>query len=141
MEDISYNYKDITPRYAEGQQRGYDTVEDEKAIQNALYNLFTIQQGQVPGKPWLGSGLNLFLFDNIGFFETRALEASFINTIEKYEPRVKMLELDIIVESEYNSISIDITYIILIGDRNSIKNYRFNLTYNNISNITLRDYT
>jgi len=132
---MGYDYKDITPK---PNKYGYDSAYDEEAVKQSLKNLFLINQGEVPGKPWLGNPLNIFLFDNIGYFEIQGIKAAFINLIEKYEPRVKILELHIIDNLEYNAINIDITYAILIGEKNTITNYRFSLGYNTLTNLTLR---
>jgi len=133
-----YNYKDIIPKHTTVGNIGYDEVFDELAVQESLKNLFIINQGEVPGKPQIGNPLNIFLFDNIGYFEVQGIKTAFINMMEKYEPRVKIVDLDIKEESEYNNISISITYIIMIGDRNTVRNYRFSIGYNTMTNLTLR---
>jgi len=134
-------YKDIIPKYNNNIQIGYDDSFDEEAIQNSLYNLFLINQGEIPGKPWLGNPLQIFLFDNIGYFETETIKVAFINIVEKYEPRVNIIDIDINMESEYNNIMINIIYSILLGGNQKILNYRFSVNYNNITNISLRRIT
>jgi phage baseplate assembly protein W len=136
--DKNIEYTDITPVFKDNTLKGYNTAEDEDAIKNSIRNLFVINRGEVPGKPWLGNNLNIFLFDNIGHFENEAIKSTFINTIELYEPRVQVVDLKVINELEYSRIIIDIFYRLLIGDKNTIKNYRFSLSQNNLSNITLR---
>ena len=134
-------YKDIIPKYNNNIQVGYEDAFDEEAIQNSLYNLFLINQGEIPGKPWLGNPLQIFLFDNIGYFETQAIRVAFINIIEKYEPRIDLIDVNIGIESEYNNIVIDIVYSPLLGRSKQILNYRFSVNYNNITNIFLRRTT
>jgi phage baseplate assembly protein W len=134
-------YKDITSKYQNNIQVGYEDTFDEEAIQNSLYNLFLINQGEIPGKPWLGNPLQIFLFDNIGYFETQAIRVAFINIIEKYEPRIDLIDVNIGIESEYNNIVIDIVYSPLLGRSKQILNYRFSVNYNNITNISLRRTT
>jgi phage baseplate assembly protein W len=135
------NYVDLSPRFSNGILSGYDKVLDDQAVQNSLKNLFTISQGEVPGKPWLGNPLNIFLFDNIGKFEEQAIKAAFINIIEKYEPRVKIIDISLNSQPEYNTINISLYYSLLTGGQDEIDNYRFSLNYNNLTNITLRDLT
>jgi phage baseplate assembly protein W len=134
-------YKDIISKYNNDIQIGYNNSFDEEAIQNSLYNLFLINQGEIPGKPWLGNPLQIFLFDNIGYFEIETIKVAFINIVEKYEPRVNIIDVDINIESEYNNIMINITYSILLGGNQQILNYRFSINYNNITNISLRRTT
>lgn len=136
------NYRDIFPKKGiKGILTGWADAIDEEAVKNSLRNLFTINFGQVPGKPWLGNALNIYLFDNISYFEETAIKTAFINTIDKFEPRVKILDMKIDMEPEYNSISILIIYALNIGDVNRVKNYRFSLNYNTMTNISLREDT
>jgi len=62
-------YNDITPKYENRTNVGYNSVSDLDAINNSLKNLFTIELGEVPGKPWLGNPISIYLFDNIGFLK------------------------------------------------------------------------
>ena len=135
------NYADVRPKYKMGSLIGFDKVIDEEAVKNSLKNLFSITRGQVPGKPWLGNPLDVFLFDNISEFEKEAIKDAFVNIIEKYEPRVKIEDLEVFSEEEYNSVTVKLYYRILIGDVNTIRNYRFSLNYNNLTNISLREIT
>jgi len=133
------NYKDISPKYKNGQLIGYNMVEDNEAIKNSLKNLFTIKKGEVPGKPWIGNPINIFLFDNIDIFQKQAITAAFINTIENYEPRVKIMDLNIDMQPEYNNINITLHYSIILSTNSNLETYRFSLNYNNLTNITLRE--
>jgi len=136
------NFRDIFPKISvRGILTGYSDSIDEEAVKNSLRNLFSISLGQVPGKPWLGNALNIYLFDNISFFEEKAIKAAFINTIDKFEPRVNVVDVRIEYEPEYNSISIFIIYTLKIGDVNKVRNYRFSLNYNTMTNISLRENT
>ena len=131
-------YKDITPKVVSDNLVGYDVSEDLNAVKNALINLFTIEVGEVPGKPWLGNPLSLYLFDNIGFFEERAIETSFQNTIDLYEPRVRIVSLDITSSPEFNRISIYVEYIVLINNTETFDNLRISLAHNEMTAIATR---
>jgi len=136
------NYRDIFPKLSvRGILTGWSDAIDEEAIKNSLRNLFAINLGQVPGKPWLGNPLNIYLFDNISYFEEKAIKAAFINTIDKFEPRVNIIDVKIEIEPEYNSVNIFIVYTLNIGDINKVRNYRFSLNYNTMTNISLRENT
>lgn len=131
-------YKDITARTNNNQLVGYDIVEDLEAVKNSLVNLFTIEKGEVPGKPWLGNPLSVFLFDNIGFFEERTMETSFKNTISLYEPRVRVQSLTVTNSPEYNRISIFVQYIVLINNTETFDNLRISLAHNEMTSIATR---
>jgi len=135
---MGYDYKDVSPKTGYEKDTGYNEVLDEDAIKESLRNLFMINQGEVPGKPWLGNPLNVFLFDNIGYFEVQGIKAAFMNIIEKFEPRVKIIDVKVTAEQAYNTINIEMTYIILIGDKNKLVNYRFSNSYNTYTNLSVR---
>lgn len=131
-------YKDIKPKYSTEGQIGYSDSEDMEAIKNSLKNLFLIKKGEVPGKPWLGSPLTIFLFDNIGFFEEKTIKTSFTNTVETFEPRVKIINLTIDGNYEHNSLTINLDYYVIFSGENIYQNLRFSLSHNEMTNIDLR---
>jgi phage baseplate assembly protein W len=133
-------YKDITPYNKNNKTIGYKDSINEEAILNSLRNLFLISVGQVPGKPWLGNPINVNLFENIDPFTEHSIKAAYINTIENFEPRV--LVEDLIIDdmvSHPNEINVELKYYNLYEDRNILKEYRFSVNYNNITNLTLRE--
>ena len=131
-------YKDIIPKYENREVVGYNTVTDLDAINNSLKNLFTIELGEVPGKPWLGNPISIYLFDNIGFFEERAIETALRNILEKYEPRVSLIGLKIIKEDEYNSINIILDYSAFINGQEVFENINLSVAHNMLTNISSR---
>ena len=131
-------YKDIKPKFGSNGQIGYTASEDLEAVKNALKNLFLIKKGEVPGKPWLGSPLTIFLFDNIGFFEQQSIRTSFINTVENYEPRVQVVNLTVEGSPEYNSLTVNLDYYVYYESKNIQQNLRFSLSHNEMTNIDLR---
>lgn len=131
-------YTDITPKFSNNSLIGYDKVTDLEAINNSIMNLFSIQQGEVPGKPWLGSPISVFVFDNIGFFEEKQLETNLRNTLELYEPRVELIDLTIDSQPEYNSLNIDIQYVIIIDVEEIFETVSFSLAHNSMTSISTR---
>ena len=131
-------YTDIIPKTDLNNQVGYSLVEDVEAVKNSIMNLFTIQKGAVPGKPWLGSPITPYLFDNIGYFEERTMETSFINTLRKYEPRVRIERLNVISSPEYNRITINLDFFVLINNTETFQNLRFSMAHNEMTSISTR---
>ena len=134
-------YNDITPKYENRTNVGYNSVSDLDAINNSLKNLFTIELGEVPGKPWLGNPISIYLFDNIGFFEERAIETALRNILEKYEPRVSLTGLKIIKEDEYNSINIVLDYSAFINGLEVFESINLSVAHNMLTNISTRTQT
>jgi len=135
---LSESYSDIVPRIANNKLIGYKTVTNADAIANSLRNLFLIRKGEVPGKPWLGNPVTVFLFDNIGYFEQQSIRTSFINTLQNFEPRIEVVSIDIKVEPAYNTVDMYLEYSILFGEKNKIENIRMTLAYNNMTTIQTR---
>ena len=132
-------YKDIDPKYVAGELVGYNISENLVAVKNALRNLFTIEVGEVPGKPWLGNPVSIYLFDNINFFDERAIETAFENTIQLYEPRVRLIKLKIDSAPEYNRLTVYMEYIVLINNTETFDNLRFSLAHNEMTAIATRN--
>jgi len=138
---MAISYKDISPKYKQGNLVGYNEVNDLVAIENSILNLFTIELGEVPGKPWLGNPISLYIFDNIGFFEERAIETALRNVLEKYEPRVQLISIKINVQDEYNYINITLDYIVFINSNEIFQNTSFSLAHNSMTSIQTRTGT
>jgi len=134
-----YVYKDIAPSFISTQQKGYVTITDEDAILQSLKNLFFISLGEVPGKPWLGNPLSLLLFEPLNHFQKNAVRTAFMNVVERFEPRVEISDLIIEIYPEKNSIEVEIKYYNLMYDENELVSYRFDASYNNISNLITRE--
>ena len=129
-------YTDLSPRTKDEVQVGYQLAEDIQAIENSIKNLFTIEIGEVPGKPWLGNPISVFLFDNMGFFEEKAMEVAMQNVLEKYEPRVRLISININKEQEYNYLEIVINYVIYINSQEIFRN--LSISHNSMTSIAQR---
>jgi phage baseplate assembly protein W len=101
-------YVDINPekRISDRSLIGYNTVTQIEAIKNSLRNLFLIPLGGVPGKPWFGNGLYEILFDPMDQFTEKFIREHIKNQLEKYEPRVQLLNIEVISSPEYNKIDV-----------------------------------
>jgi len=112
---------------------GYNIVGDELAIRNSLLNIFTVQKGEVAGKPEFGNPLNFKVFDLFDYFNASLMRSQIINIVEKYEPRVTIQDVVINELPEYNRIIIQVQYSYVID--NSIRYDTLSIPYahNNIS--------
>jgi phage baseplate assembly protein W len=133
-----YYYKDIQSTYNTDVQKGYRDVYDEEAIRQSLRNLFFITTGEVPGKPWFGNPLSLVVFEPMNYFQKNAVKQSFINVIERFEPRVEIDDVIIDIYPETNTIEVELKYYNLMYGKDELKSYRFDASYNNVSNIITR---
>ena len=131
-------YIDISPIRDSAGNIQYSKKYDVEAINNSIMNLFTIEKGEVPGKPWLGNPLSIYLFENIGYFEQRSIEVSMRNTLELYEPRAIIEYIYVDVLNESNAIEINIGYYIILGSQKIFEDLKFKYSHNNMTSIIQR---
>lgn len=81
---------------------------DEHAIANSLRNLFSTRPKQRLLDPEYGLDITQFLFENVNEFTARLIARKINQGIRKYEPRVTINFIDIIVEEEQNRYNISI---------------------------------
>ena len=105
------------PMFHTGVLSGLTEIHDLEAIKNALLNLFLIQQGEVPGKPKIGNPLIIKVFDLFDSFTEKTIEASIINIVEKYEPRVNIEKVKVTLDPEFNRIIVIIDFTAIINNR------------------------
>lgn len=70
-------------------------VTNEEAVKRSLKNLLMTQTGEVPFFPNFGSRVNFLLFEPIDPVTTALLEGEIRATIDAFEPRVRILGVDI----------------------------------------------
>lgn len=110
------NFTDINPTFKGDALIGYSLEFDEAAIKNSLLNIFTISQGDVPGKPNFGNPMDITLFDLFDFHNQKTMEAAVENAISTYEPRVNLHNVIIIEAPEFNRVIIQLEYSFVIED-------------------------
>lgn len=139
MELKDKKYVDILPVRDSNNNLHYSKSYNTEAINNSIKNLFNLELGEVPGKPWLGNPLSIYLFDNIGYFEQRSIEISIRNTLELYEPRISVDYVYITNLKEYNTLEINIGYYIVIDGQRIFEDLKFKHSHNNITSIKTRN--
>ena len=113
------DYKDIENDF-DNVLIGYGTDFDVDAVKNSLINIFTVQKGECPGKPNFGNPLGFELFDLIDDFVVDVIEMNIKNAIERYDPRINILEIDVSEFPSQNRIIVKVVYEVLLYD-NKIK--------------------
>jgi phage baseplate assembly protein W len=81
---------------------------DENAIANSLRNLFSTRPKQRLLDPEYGLDITQFLFENANEFSARLIARRIDQGIRKYEPRVVINNITVIVEEEFNRYNISI---------------------------------
>lgn len=90
---------------------------DESAIRNSLKNLFNTKPGQRFLFPLYGLDLNQYLFEAVNEFNGQLIGEKIVTSIENYEPRVSVLECNVIAKPDDNEY--DITIVVKIPIFNS----------------------
>ena len=100
-------------------------VSDEQAIQNSLYNLFSCQIGTRPWLPEYGTNLPKFIFEPCDNVTAIKIEQSLIESIQRWEPRIKLLKTTDIVSTlpTNDGFSVFVTY--YIPKLNKIASFNF----------------
>jgi phage baseplate assembly protein W len=97
--------KDIVLRY------------DENAIKTSLKNLILTSNFERPFHSEIGSPIKRLLFEPASPMLDVVMQRAIIDVVNNYEPRVELLNVDVIVEEDSNSIGVTIEFKILNTER------------------------
>lgn len=90
---------------------------DADSIKQSLTNLVYTRLGERPFQPTLGSTFESLLFEPLDVITANALATSIKETISNWEPRVQILDLNVIGYPDQNTIGIQLFYnIVNISD-------------------------
>lgn len=104
------NYKD-----PDGVIKIYDidtSLYDDGAIKNSLINLFMFRPGQQILKPEFGNQLYKYLYQPMLQFTADKIVRTLRDMIQKWQPRITILDMPIQTDSENNTYYIQINYYI-----------------------------
>jgi len=83
---------------------------DEESVKESLKNLILTNKGERLFQPNLGSDVVKSLFDNMTPASIKVLETSIKNTINNYEPRASVLNVEVLPYYDENMVKINITF-------------------------------
>jgi phage baseplate assembly protein W len=107
-ERVSKSFKDISLSF-QVSPLNYDLIEikNETAIARSVRNLVLTQPGERFFNQNLGSKINQSLFENIDEISASVIRDEIKNTIENYEPRVSLIDVD--VNTNYDNYEFNVT--------------------------------
>lgn len=85
-------------------------VKDDKAIKIALQNLVMTKRGERPFNSNLGSRVTELLFDLLDFGTAASLRDEIVILINKYEPRVNLLDVAVTPDEDNNAFEVYIEF-------------------------------
>ena len=88
-------------------------VEDVEAIKQSLTTLLYTNFGERPFRPNLGAGLGDLLFQPMDQITKQELGSAITNVITNWEPRIKIINLQISDKSDENSLEISLVFSML----------------------------
>ena len=80
------------------------------AIKQAIVNLLLTNKGERPFNPDYGSDIREYLFEPLDYATSIALKTKIAGVIEKFEPRIGILELSVYPNEDDNGFDIDLVY-------------------------------
>lgn len=85
-------------------------LQDAASIKAAVKNLILTDAGERPFNPTLGSSIRGLLFEPASPIIASELEARIRNVLRNFEPRIKILQVDIVVVFDRNEFEVTIGF-------------------------------
>lgn len=114
VERVSKGFKDISASF-QVSALNYDLIalKNENAIARSLRNLVLTLPGEKPFNQNLGSNVSKSVFENIDNISATIIQSEIENTINNFEPRVKLLNVDVKPNYDNNEFNVTIQYEII----------------------------
>ncbi|MAS47949.1 MAG: hypothetical protein CL557_11110 [Alphaproteobacteria bacterium] len=85
-------------------------VKNDNAIKQSIRNLVMTTPGEKPFQPNIGCGVYSLLFEPLDAFSADAIKSEIINTINQYERRVQLRNVNCIPFKGNNKLSVTVQY-------------------------------
>lgn len=86
---------------------------DEMSVINSVKNLISTSRYERPFQPLLGSGVRNLLFENMDSITASVLEREIFQTLDNFEPRVSVKEVNVSPDYDNNTYRIGMTFFII----------------------------
>ena len=111
------SFKDININFKKHPVTGDLVVsKDASAIKQAIVNLLLTNKGERPFNPDYGSNIRSYLFEPLDYGTAAQIDLSIRNTIAKFEPRIRVIDMQTYPNYDNNSFDVDMTYKIIGSD-------------------------
>lgn len=84
-----------------------------EAIKRSVRNLILTNYYDRPFRHYIGSNVNKLLFENNTRLTSTYLKDAIVEVIENFEPRVRLVDVTVLDDSDRNGYNISLSYIIL----------------------------
>ena len=114
VQRVSKSFKDISASFQINPlNRDLISLNNSYAIARSLRNLIMTVPGDRPFNPVLGSQVTNLLFENLDKLTAVTIKSEIVNTIENFEPRVRLNEVIVNAQSDKNQFDVIIQYYIV----------------------------
>jgi phage baseplate assembly protein W len=103
-------------------------TKNETAVMNSLNNIISTRKGSVPGHPEFGSDLGKYLFELMNPLTIELIKEEIKYSIDRWEPRVTIKNIEIIDDLDYNRILIKVYFTIKSDVNNTELTYIYKAT-------------
>ena len=111
LERVSRSFKDISLGFrAHPITRDLIPLKNENAIARSVKNLVLTNLQERPFDPVLGSRITKSLFELMGVGSATVIADEIRNTIDNYEPRVRLLNVEVTPYYDANAYDVTIAY-------------------------------
>jgi phage baseplate assembly protein W len=86
---------------------------NENAVTRSIRNLMLTNKNERLFQPNIGTNINRMLFEPMGSSTATAISGYVADTIEKYEPRAKVIEINVIPDYERGAYTVNVSYFII----------------------------
>lgn len=111
VERVSQGFKDLSMTF-QVNPVNFDLIglKNETAIARSIRNLVFTQPGEKFFNPNLGSRVSRQLFENMDAISASIIEDEIRDTINKYEPRVRLVSINVSPNYDENEFNVTIVY-------------------------------
>ncbi len=107
----SKSFKDFSVNFAKNPfTDDLSVVNNDNSIKQAVKNLILTAPGEKPFQPLVGSSVNSLLFEPLDAFTIDTIQDEISLTINQYEPRVRLTNVDVTPIFEGNKLNVSIEY-------------------------------
>jgi phage baseplate assembly protein W len=85
---------------------------DEEAIKESMKNLILTDRGERLMQPYIGGNIRAMLFENNTPATIKMIQEQIRTTIETYEPRVSIIDINVLSSLDENTVKVDIYFYI-----------------------------
>ncbi len=114
VERVSKGFKDVSASF-QVSALNYDLIslKNENAIARSIRNLVLTTPGERPFNEDLGSNVSKSIFDNIDNISATIIRDEIENTINNFEPRVRLIDVNVNPNYDNNEFDVTVQYEII----------------------------